>query len=513
LVAATYRRQGATGLPHLSGQFSAVIWDIPRRELILYRDQSSSRSIYYSELPGGALAFADRLDILVSSPLVEKRLSRKALHEYLRFLDVSSPNTIFDGVFSTEPGLPMRAENGRLRQETTTRAETETPLRSLKDAAHELERRLDIAVRARSSPEGNTVTFLSGGVDSSLICALAARLDRSRVEAVTVGFEQRGYDESSTAREIAAHLGVHHHVLSYPMTSCRDAFEELSARSDFPFGDPAGIPSLLAFRSARELGETALDGTGADTLFGVMPARHQRVAVEYGALLPRPFRRSTAAGLKALPVLREYAPLVDFDDPEEVLIRWRGWSRQALERLCGEPVSLNHTRFYRLFRLFPRSAHLERYSTLLGNLPDDRIHQASAITGLEVRFPYVDPTVTEWVNALNPDLRYHPSEPKRVLKAVLERHVPRRLWDFPKHGFDFPFVDLMAADDCALVRKYLAPEVTGRWGLFDQQQLAAASADLLRGERPAAFGDRSPAFRLWALLVLFAWLENRFRHL
>jgi asparagine synthase (glutamine-hydrolysing) len=512
-LSAAYRRQGPSCLPHLSGQFSTILWDLARQELFLFRDQSSTRSIYYSELPGEALVFADALDLLVSGPLVEKRLSHQAIHEYLRFLDVSSPHTIFEGVFSTEPGVPMCAAKGNLRQESTAQSRRETPPHSLVDAANELEIRLEAAVGARLSSSGNTVTFLSGGVDSSLVCALAARLVRSHVEAVTVGFEQEGYDESSTARRIAAHLGVRHHVLSYPMTSYRDAFEELSASSDFPFADPAGVPSLLAFRTARELGDTALDGTGADTLFGVMPARHQRLAVEYGTLLPRPLRRLAAEGLKALPVLREYAPLVDFDDPEEILIRWRGWSRHELERLCGEPVSLEHTRFYRLFKRFPRGAHLQRYSILLGNLPDDRIHQASAITGLEVRFPYFEPRVTEWVNALDQDLRYHPSEPKRVLKAVLERHIPRRLWDFPKHGFDFPFVDLMAADDCALVREYLDPAVTGRWSLFDQQQLAASTADFLRGERPPAFGDRSPAFRVWALLVLFAWLENRFRHL
>ena len=106
---------------------------------------------------------------------------------------------------------------------------------------------------------------------------------------------------------------------------------------------------------------------------------------------------------------------------------------------------------------FPRRAHWQRYSALLGNLPDDRVHQATRLTGLEVRFPFFDPGVRSLVESLDQGLRFLPGEPKRVLKAALARRVPRSLWDVPKHGFDFPFADLLAAQRFALVREYLDP--------------------------------------------------------
>lgn len=512
-VATGYNRVGPAFLLRLIGQFSACLWDRRRRELVLFRDDSGTRSLYYKQLPSGALLFSDRLDLLATCPLVEKRLARHSIHEFLRFLDVSAPNTIYENVFAVEPGVLIRIAGGQVHPEQIRQPAGAAPLKSLATAAHELEQRLTDAVSARVIAGSTTAVFLSGGVDSSLICSLAAAREDTRVEALTVGFTEREFDESSIARRVAEHLGVAHHILSFPMSTYREAFDTLTAGICYPSADPAGVPTLLAFKAAREHANAALDGTGADTLFGVMPARHQRIAVQFGTLLPRPLRRVAARTLKTLPGLGGYAPLVDFDDPEEILIRWRGWQRSELESLCGEPVSLTHTRFYRLFRQFPRDAHLQRYSALLGNLPDDRIHQAAALTGLEVRFPYFDSRVTEWTKDLDLNLRYHPAEPKRVLKAVLDRHVPRALWEQPKHGFDFPFLRLMSSDNCALVRQYLDPQVTGHWDLFDPDQIQATRDAFLREDWRSAFAAESPAFRVWALVVLFAWLENHYRHL
>ena len=166
--------------------------------------------------------------------------------------------------------------------------------KTLEAAAEALDRRLDAAVAARLDPGGTNIAFLSGGVDSALLCALAAARARGRVTALTVGFEGSDLDESGIAQAVAEHLGVPHRVLRFSMSDYRRAFDDLAAASEYPFCDPAALPTLLAYRAARELGEVALDGTGADTLLGIMPARHQRLAIAYGTLIPRPLRRRLA---------------------------------------------------------------------------------------------------------------------------------------------------------------------------------------------------------------------------
>jgi len=502
-----YRRLGHDWIWQQQGQLALVLWDAERRELALYRDGSSARGLYYHRRADGALVFSDCLDLLVHCPLVPRRLSPAGLHEYLRFLDISSPNTIYDAVFSTEPDqLCLHGRHGlhqRERPQVQTQGEADTAGGGLDAAATLLDTRLEAAVRTRIGDRGPIVSFLSGGVDSAYLCALAAAAvgEPGRVHALTVGFAEPGLDESPVARAVAAHLGVSHRVLRFSHGQYRQAFEALAESGAYPFADPAAAPSLLAFREARGLADLALDGTGADTLLGVMPARHQRIAVQYAARLPYRLRRPLGRVLSRLPGLRGYRPLLDFGDAEEMLIRWQGFPRREIERLCGHPVSLAHTRFYRIFARHAPGAHFERYSALLGNLPDDRIHVAAALTGLRVRFPFFDPAVERCVRAMDRPLRYADGEHKRVLRHALARRIPRQIWNGPKHGFDFPFDALLARDDYALVRGHARGENLRRLGCARTADVEAMIGAYLRGERSARF-------RVWALTVLTAWLEG-----
>ncbi|ESQ08348.1 MAG TPA: asparagine synthetase B family protein [Chromatiaceae bacterium] len=499
-----YHGKGHGWVWDASGQFALVLWDKQRQELALYRDDTSARTLYYHQLPGGGLIFSDRLDLLAPCPLLPRRLSQTGLHEYLRFLDISTPNTIYDGIFSTEPGqLHVHGRHGLHAYPPPCPDSAEPMPQTLETAAREFDQRLADAVAARIHSADRLVVFLSGGVDSAYLCALAAQRaahgDPLRVQALTVGFVEPQLDESSVAEAVAAGLGVQHRVLRFSMAAYRNAFEELAASAEYPFADPAAGASLLAFQHARDHADLALDGTGADTLFGIMPARHQRFAVQYAARLPYRLRRLLTALMAMLPGIREYRALFEFGDPEEVLIRWGGWSRRELMALCGCQVRLDQTRFYRLFRTYTRAAHYQRYSALLGNLPDDRLHVASQLTGLTVRYPFFDPGVGQLVRALDQTLCYAEGEHKRILKLGLSWYVPKHLWNVPKHGFNFPFDALLEHRDHALVHEYLRADYLRRLG-------CANNGELERVVRNFIHGDRSQRFRVWALAVLTAWL-------
>jgi asparagine synthase (glutamine-hydrolysing) len=495
-----HRRRGPQLVWDLVGQFALMLWDNNRRELAFFRDGSSAQTLFCAQGPGGSLCFADRLSLLAGCPLLTRRLSRPALHEYLRFLDISTPHTIYDGMLSAEPDrLYVHGPQGLRWSDGPAGAVAQSSW-TLGRAADELDRRLFEAVADRLADVDATVCFLSGGVDSAYLCALASEQAPGRITALTVGFDEPRTDESTVARRIAEHIGVPHRVLRFDLDSCRRAFDALAEGAEYPFADPAGVPTLLAYREARGLAKHALDGTGADTLLGMMPARHQRIAVEHAARLPYGLRRVIARLMAALPTIRDYRPLLAFGDPEEVLVRWGGFSRREIERLCGEAVRLDETRFYRIFRGYPRSAHFERYSALMGNLPDDRIHTAAALTGLKVRFPFFEPQVAALIGSLERDHRWRPEEPKRVLRAALSKRIPRPLWDVPKHGFDFPFVALLTHRDAKLVRDYLDPIRVSRAGLIDPETVAAMVRDFIAGRR-------DQVFRVWGLAVLYAWIE------
>lgn len=474
-------------------------WDDGR--LTLYRDGSAARNVYHTSLPAGGIAFATDLDLLFRLPGVTRRISRPSLHEYLRFLDISAPNTLFDGVQALEPGQRLGWADGKISIEPIVGADAGHPgASSLAEAVDTLEGLLQGSVERRLAGLTRPAVFLSGGVDSSIVCALARRVS-PRATAVTVGFEGARYDETPIASAIAAHLKMRHEVLRYHHGDYLRAFDTFNRQSEQPFADPAAPPTLLAFEHCLERFDAAFDSSGADESVGVMPPRHARIGMQYADLLPRGARRLLVAAMGRAPWLREYTPILDFEHPAEFMIRWKGFTRPEVERLCHEPVSFDHTHFFQLYSQFPRSAHFERCSALEDAMPNDRIHQAAGMTGLSVRFPYFEHDVDAYIRALPMAYRYAPSAPKRILRELLARHVPRALWDVPKHGFDFPLREFMAADDFALVRRFLDAARWREWRLLDPDGVAEY------GRRFIA-GDPSVVFRVWTLAVLASWLEG-----
>lgn len=496
-------------LPQLDGRFCVLLHDPGDDRLVLYRDASAAMFLFYRVLDSGALVCSSDLDRIVTCPGSSAAIGRRGLHEYLRMLDISTPNTLYDGVHSPEPGRvlmldalgnpshpPAGASAGGAAAEATGASSPEDRIEQL----------LRSAVAKRLPDDGPILSFLSGGIDSALVTAAAAELAPGRVTAYTVGFEESGFDETPIAAAIASHLGLPHRILRLPLAAYRDAFDELARITAYPIADPAAIPTLIAYRDAQRIAPFALDGTGAEVCVGVTPPRYQRIAVEYAALLPRWARRLGTRILGALGPLAEYRPLLDFHDPEEVLIHWRGWRVPEVARLCGEPVSLAHTRFYQTFAQFGRGEHVERYTALLNTIPDDRIHEINRLLGFELRFPFFDPELAEAIAALPLELRDPPEDPKRILRRLLARRVPREIWDLPKHGFDFPFARFMDLNDHALIRDTLPDERVRAFGLIN----ADLVADTIARYRA---GDRSLSFRVWSLVILFAWLEHHWQPL
>jgi len=483
----------------LEGLFALALRD--QDSLHLYRDGSGACSVYYTTERHGQISFATHLETLLRLPDTEKRLARQSLHEYLRFLDIAAPNTLYENVFALEAGqLLTWTADGISRRRPDKRAAVSPPIPGFDEALHTLENLLLDSVASRLHHVDRPAAFLSGGVDSSLICALASRVD-PRITAVTVGFEGPQFDEVPIARNVAAHLSIEHQVLRFARNDYLTALETFQRQSEQPVADPAAPATLLAFDYCRERFGAVLDGSGADESSGMMPPRHVRVAVEYAALLPLRLRRMIVGVLHHLPGLAGYAPIFDFEHPAELMIRWNGFTQAEIEALCGERVSLEHTHFFQTFARFPRSAHFERSSALLDAMPGDRLHQAAAISGLRVRYPFWDKSVDGFIRSLPPDYRYRPAEPKRILRSVLARHVPRNLWDVPKHGFDFPLTEFLGAADFQVVRQYLSHERWAHWQVLSPERVAEYGRRFIAGERDLNF-------RVWALVVLAAWLEG-----
>lgn len=494
-----WQRWSVALLPRLDGVFALALRD--GDELLLYRDPSGLQNLFFHTGSSGQVSYATNLQNLLRLPGVERRLARRSLHEYLRFLDIAAPNTLFESVTAVEAGQAVRWSARGIEVQAVPLPETDGPApASFAEAVEMLDAHLKRSVQTRLAGSSRPATFLSGGVDSSLLCALAAR-QRDDLTALTVGFDEAPYDEAPVAQRVAAHLGMTHQVLRFSREQCLSAFETLSKRMEQPSADPALPATLLAFDHCHSRFDAVLDGTGADEVVGNMPPRHVRLAVGYGSVLPAIVRRALTASMQAVPGISGYAPILNFEHPADTMIRWRGFTRPEIEALCGEPVSFEGTQFYRTFARFPRHAHFERYGALVEAMPCERLNQAMLASGMRVHFPYWDRKTDHFIRQLRTEYRYLPGEPKRMLRALLARYAPRDIWDTPKRGFAFPLQQFLSADHYLLVRRYLEP---GRWS-----EAAGLSTEKVRAyARQFIAGDERLMFRVWALVVLGAWLEK-----
>jgi asparagine synthase (glutamine-hydrolysing) len=471
---------------------------------ILYRGASGLRPLYFCCRDGGGVAFASCLCDLACAVGAFPPLARRGLHEYLRFGDISAPNTILEGVSAVAPGQAVLWSGGGVTGERLIPHpvfDAGATNIDIADAAVGVESRLSGSVRQHLAQSRRPAALLSGGIDSGLLSALGAR-ERPDLTAVTVGFEGDDFDETPIAARIAGHLGIGHEVLRFGRAEVLGAFERLSEKSDQPSADPAAAVTLLAFEHCKARYDVVLDGTGADAAVGAMPPRHVRLAVEWASQMPQRLRRLAVQGLRRVPRLAGYAPIFDFEHPADTMIRWQGFTRREIEALCEEPVTFEETSFYRTFARFPRRAHFERYSALMESTPEDRVAQAMRISGLDLRFPFIDRSVDGYIRQLPQGLRHLPGQPKRILRAVLARHVPREVWDLPKHGFNFPLTSFLRADRCMLVQRHLMDSAVWR-----RTQLLSEEG-VQRYGRQFIAGDDGISFRVWVLVVLGAWLEK-----
>jgi asparagine synthase (glutamine-hydrolysing) len=502
LIATVYMHEGLKGVCNLEGIFSLALWDSKSKKLLLYRDSSCFKYLYYNANPAHGLTFSTQLPLLFARPHVIKKFSRPSLHEYLRTLEVYPPNTIYQDIYSVEPGGGVGYDEHGLTNSPSYGSPTENQVTiSFGEAVEALDELLTESVRKRLSVKSTTGFFLSGGVDSSLLCGIGAKLTEGNIDAFTVGFDDPAYNEMGIAGRIADACGIRHHKLFFSMEDYEDTFPRFYKCIDQPFSDPAALSTFLAYEYLRDKVDAVIDGTGADTLVGTMPPRYKRIAVEYASLLPYELRKMMMGIVKKTPVISGYYPILDFDEPQEVLSRWKGWTRREIESLCDEKVSLEHTKFYKIYASYPLGEHFDRYSAIIRNTSDDRIHEPARLTGILTRFPYWDSDVEQFVHGLPRDFRYKKGEQKRILKAVLERYVDRDIWDVPKRTFNFPFVDFMRRDKCKLVNELLCESALKKHGLFNPKPIVAAIAAFKSG-------DEKVSFKLWALLIFQYWLNH-----
>ena len=464
-----YRTWGDAFVGRLNGMWAFVIYDRARRRLFGSRDRFGKKPLYWFH-EGGAFGFASELGALTQHPSCPRGLSRSALKKYFAYCYIPAPRSIYDRVWKLPGGHSFSYDlsNRELRTWRYWEFVIEpdlggegAPVHSIGASAplgERLRATLDRAVKRRLMSDVPLGVFLSGGIDSSAIAALAVKhVKAGHLNTFSIGFHDPTFDESNYADFVAKEFGTNHHHETLDLEKSLALLPEIISRLDEPLGDGSLLPTYLLSRFTREHVTVALGGDGGDELFaGYDPMRALHAAERYSDLVPRPVH----AGIRhliarLLPVSHEN---ISFDFKVKRFLRglsyapelWNAVWMGALEpseltELFREPADQEEI-YSEAIEAWDRCAQpniVDRALQFWTNLYlQDGIlaktDRASMLCSLEARSPFLDIEVVDLARRIPWQLKLHGGTTKWILKQALAPLLPREIVERPKKGFGMP---------------------------------------------------------------------------
>lgn len=518
-------------LRRVNGAFGGALWDRQQRALHLFRDRYGIRPFYFAEV-GREVLFASRLNGLRASPSFTAELDRDALAGYLRGRSVSHPDTIYRGARTLKPGTVVRfdgdasiVETFWALEESVFAGRKNVFAGSPEDAVDEAHRILRSAVRERLD-SGPTGVLLSGGVDSTLIFAIAHEIDPKSVIGFTIGYGETKYSEAPYAEAAARHLGAEQHTLQMTGRMAAEAVARLPDILEEPNGDVSLLPAYLISKLARERVATAFTGEGAvEPLRTVIP--YFKAADVYARIdnVPRPLRLLANAGIRAVP------PAVWSSIGRCLPGRFRldhlDFRLDKIARvLAGDDRDMY--RAYRSYWLDPDDLVIDGHerSGLLDDprvraiVPDfvDRINYVMALTtcidsvtakadraaaaaGLWLRMPYLQPEYVDFGWSLPLDMRARDGKLKWPLRQAMCRYLPADMVFRKRMGFDIPLGPWLRGPMRDWAEDLLSEARLRREGILNPAPIRAKWRQHLGGRT-----DWSNL--LWLVLVFQAWKQR-----
>jgi len=496
------------------GMFAFALWDQRSGRLHLVRDRLGIKPLFLARAPG-LLLFASELKALMACPSFSREIDRAAFQYFLEFQYVPAPYSIFRSARKVLPGhiVTITADGTEMNQVYWDlfdhwKAE-DSPLRAEGEYLEELSALLASSIRYRMISDVPLGAFLSGGIDSSLTAALMQKTASTPVKTFSIGFLEKGYDESGYAREVARHLGTDHREKMCTPAEALALVRMIPEAYDEPFADSSAIPTMLVSEFTRRHVTVSLSGDGGDELFCGYPRYHwvRQGAVVQG--IPGFLRRPLASLLARIPVhrIQRGAESILHDDPAEMYFHTVGiFERRRIGEIVPQVIGDAGLSYFRTFRDPRGGGIVERAmaTDIRTYLVDDilaKVDRASMAYSLEARVPLLDHRIVEFAARLPMEYKVRGGETKFLLRKVLYRHVPKELIDRPKMGFGIPVNRWLRNELRPLLDEYLHGDRVRREGFLRPEGVERVVKEHLAGRR-------DHQYRLWALLVFAMWRER-----
>jgi len=530
VLLAGYRVWGEGVLDYLRGMFAFVIWNPQRNKAFCARDRLGIKPLYYASVQsngGNTLLIASELRALLASGLIERKLDQKSLENYLWNGFVISPNTIIEAISLLPAGYKMTI-NARGEIENYESFWTIPKYRSNNSSLESLEQELRDAVKMRLVSDVPVGVFLSGGIDSSVVAALAVQANAGTVKTFNLSFEEVEYDESVYAHQVAQALGTEHLEVQLSQAQFFAQLESALGSLDQPTFD--GLNTYYISRAVKESGITvALAGTGGDELFGGYRSfREVSLAVkinQYLNKLPYSFRQNLSkqfihwneGELGSFPAQTRWGKIEDLLSTSNLTniyqVFYSLFTKDFQNQLLGQkeyPSSYyGLTDFYtqKFQETIAQEPTLSSISQLeiaifLGERLLRDTDVASMANSLEVRLPLIDHKVVGLVIEQKLKNRFYPLGKKRFLRNLVAEQLDSRLFNRPKSGFVLPIEQWC--------RQSLKREISETFSDLAHLARIGLNADAVNALWQAFLADSPGLYwsRIWSIYILCGWCDR-----
>lgn len=524
-----YEEYGEQMVSRLRGMFAFAIWDESRRRLFIARDRVGIKPLYYAQA-GEILLFGSEIKALFASGLLRPVLHRPALLQFMAMAFVSPPETLFEGIHKLPPGYWMLVDEGGLQiQRYWDVFEGVVPLQGLSETQivdHTLES-LEEAVRIRLVADVPVGVFLSGGIDSSLVAALAARNSDHPIQTFTLGFRGHPeYNEIKYARQVAEYLKADAHEVMIGPEEIQDFFPHFLNYMEEPVMNPIWFAMYFVSKLAREQGViVVLSGDGGDELYAGYNRWMDYLRLYHGAygLLrrsPGMVRRLVGSLGKVFFRQNNQREIIRRVAAGEELF-WGGttFKTEVLAGMLADDIWADGSLWERLPLRSLKQDFLQSlgqdgydplewmsYAAIKGGLLEDflmRLDKMGMAASIEGRVPLLDHEFIRWSQSIPAGMKYPGYQNKRLLRQAAFRLLPRELIDRPKMGF------------CAPVEAWLAEAFGGQLQdslrlLQERERIFTPAWFQSFQNQPAGFTGAAGSY--WSLLMLGQWYDHWIGH-
>lgn len=520
VMLAAYRKWGIDCVQKFFGMFGFALWDDDLKKLFIVRDRLGIKPIYYFE-SNGAILFASEIRPLLATGLTERKINRSALEDYLRYQTVHAPATIIDGIRMLMPGHIMELDTDGIQikkfwslYENASKESAHHDAPTVKNNVRDLlQSSVDIRMRA-DVPFG---AFLSGGIDSSAVVGLMSRTSQHRVKTFAVTFHEKQFDESPYSAMIAKKFNTEHTEIKLHANDFMKLVPDALQAMDHPSGD--GPNTFVVSKVTREQGvKMALSGLGGDEVFAgydVFKRMKDLESKQWMNIAPRFLRTAAGKMLQSMkpsvssekiamslstsrmnfenlyPITRQLFS----EDQIESLLKNDGGSINMVQLITKEVAATE-------FEILSKVSMAEM-STYMQNILLRDTDQMSMAHALEVRVPFLDHRLVEYVLGVSDNIKF-PHTAKQLLTESLGELIPREVIDRPKMGFTFPWAVWMKNELKALCEDNLkALENVSELNYDEVQKLWS---------RFLAGDERITWSRMWPLVALGHWVKQHDVH-